>query len=188
MDGENGGSHVALGKIVFTVYIVTLLENKRNSYFHSYFCSQVKYVKDVFPDQDGNILVMCISITSGISRIVFGKIADFKWFSRIRLQQCGFAILGIATLCIPFSDSFGGLIAITLIMGVCDGVFICLLGPIAFDIVGESGASQALGFLFGIFSVPMTVGPPVAGKFCYHKTLFKKKMLCLLYRWSYLGS
>uniref|UniRef100_A0A0B7AVE6 Major facilitator superfamily (MFS) profile domain-containing protein n=1 Tax=Arion vulgaris TaxID=1028688 RepID=A0A0B7AVE6_9EUPU len=123
----------------------------------------VKYVKDVFPHKDGNILVMCISITSGVSRIVFGKIADFKWLNRIRIQQTAFVVLGIATLCIPFSESFGGLIALTLIMGICDGIFICLLGPIAFDIVGESGASQALGFLFGIFSVPMTVGPPVAG-------------------------
>ncbi|CAG5133249.1 unnamed protein product, partial [Candidula unifasciata] len=106
----------------------------------------VKYVKDVFPQNDGNILVMCISITSGISRI-----------------QVAFVLLGVSTLCIPFSDSFAGLIVLTLIMGMCDGIFICLLGPIAFDIVGERGASQALGFLFGIFSVPMTVGPPVAG-------------------------
>ncbi|XP_059166367.1 monocarboxylate transporter 10-like [Physella acuta] len=127
------------------------------------FVHLIKHVKDVFPESDGNILIMCIAITSGVARIVCGKIADLKWVNRIRLQQAAFAILGICTACIPFSSSFGGLIAITLIMGACDGIFICLLGPIAFDIVGERGASQALGFLFGIFSIPMTVGPPIAG-------------------------
>ena len=40
----------------------------------------------------------------------------------------------------------------------------CLLGPIAFDIVGPAAASQAIGFLLGTFSIPFTVGPPVAGK------------------------
>ena len=83
------------------------------------------------------------------------------------MQQLAFFVLGICTLCIPFSESFEGLIALTLIMGMCDGLFICLLGPIAFDIVGERGASQALGFLFGIFSIPMMTGPPIAGLYIY---------------------
>lgn len=122
-----------------------------------------KYVKDKFPDEDGKFLVMCLAITSGLARIVMGKVADFKWVNRVRLQQLAFFLLGASTLCLPWSPTFAGLIALCLIMGICDGAFICLLGPIAFDIVGEKGASQALGFLFGIFSIPMTVGPPVAG-------------------------
>ncbi|KAK0048377.1 monocarboxylate transporter 10 [Biomphalaria pfeifferi] len=123
----------------------------------------IKYVNDAFPGNNGSILIMCIAITSGVARVACGKLADFKWVNRVRLQQAAFAIMGIVTLCIPFSDSFGGLIAICLIIGVCDGIFICLLGPIAFDLVGERSASQALGFLLGIFSIPMTVGPPFAG-------------------------
>ena len=79
------------------------------------------------------------------------------------MQQLAFAILGLSTLCIPFSTSFGGLIAISLVMGICDGIFVCLLGPIAFDVVGPGAASQAIGFLLGTFSIPFTVGPPVAG-------------------------
>lgn len=107
---------------------------------------------------------MCISITSGLSRITFGLIADTSCISRMHMQQAAFILLGVTTSCIPFADSFVSLIIICLVMGLCDGLFICLLGPIAFDLVGEQGASQALGFLFSIFSVPMTVGPPVAGK------------------------
>lgn len=127
------------------------------------FVHLIKYVNLVFKGSNGSILIMCIAITSGVSRIVCGKLADLKCVNRVRLQQAAFAIMGVVTLCIPFSESFAGLIAITLVIGICDGVFICLLGPIAFDLVGERGASQALGFLFGIFSIPMSAGPPLAG-------------------------
>ena len=107
---------------------------------------------------------MCISVTSGVSRILFGILADANCISRVRMQQGAFALLAVSTSCIPFAPSFEVLIVICLVMGLCDGLFICLLGPIAFDLVGETGASQALGFLFAIFSLPMTVGPPLAGE------------------------
>ncbi|XP_045197164.2 monocarboxylate transporter 10-like isoform X2 [Mercenaria mercenaria] len=123
-----------------------------------------KYTKDNFPGEDGSWLILCLSITSGVSRIVCGKLADIPWISRIKMQQLAFLVLGISTLCIPFAKSFGALIGISLVMGICDGVFVCLLGPIAFDIVGPGEASQAIGFLLGIFSIPFTIGPPVAGQ------------------------
>lgn len=123
-----------------------------------------KYTADNFPGEDGSWLILCLSITSGVSRIVCGKLADIQWISRIKMQQLALLVLGISTLCIPFAKSFGALIAISLVMGICDGVFVCLLGPIAFDIVGPGEASQAIGFLLGIFSIPFTIGPPVAGK------------------------
>lgn len=118
----------------------------------------------MFPDSDGALLITYLQITSGIGRLVFGKVADFAFVNRIHLQQGAFILMGILSSCIPFSASYGGLVAIVLIMGFCDGIFVCLLGPIAFDIVGPREASQAIGFLLGIFSIPFTVGPPIAGK------------------------
>lgn len=44
-----------------------------------------------------------------------------------------------------------------------------LAGPIAFDLCGREGATQAIGFLLGICSIPLTIGPFVAGVF-YEKT------------------
>jgi len=107
---------------------------------------------------------MCIGITSGLSSILSGKLADAEWVSEIKLQQAAFTIEGIATICIPLAKSFEALIAITLVMGVCNGVIACLIGPIAFRIVGPRDVSQAIGFYFGILSIPFTVGPPLAGK------------------------
>lgn len=59
--------------------------------------------------------------------------------------------------------SFVLLELIALVMGLFDGCFISLLGPIAFDLVGHSGAGQAIGFLLGFCSFPLTIGPPIAG-------------------------
>ena len=48
-------------------------------------------------------------------------------------------------------------------MGLFDGCFVALVGPIAFDLCGPKSAAQAIGFLLGLYSVPMTTGPTVAG-------------------------
>ena len=58
---------------------------------------------------------------------------------------------------------FEALIIFSLVMGLFDGCFISLLGPIAFEIVGPAGASQAIRFLLSLCSIPLTVGPPIAG-------------------------
>ena len=55
------------------------------------------------------------------------------------------------------------LLLICAVMGLFDGCFVTLVGPIAFDLCGPQGASQAIGSLLGLFSIPMTTGPPVAG-------------------------
>jgi len=53
--------------------------------------------------------------------------------------------------------------AICVGLGLFDGCFITVLGPIAFDLVGRAGASQAVGFLLALCSIPLTVGPMVSG-------------------------
>lgn len=59
---------------------------------------------------------------------------------------------------------FTVLIGLCLILGIMDGCFVCLLGPIAFDIVGAHNASQAMGFLLAMISIPLMMGPMIGGK------------------------
>lgn len=122
-----------------------------------------KFVKVTFPGQNENHPIVCIGITSGIGRIIFGYIADMKGVNRIYLQQLSFVILGVLTMIVPLTHSFPLLLVICLGMGIVDGCFISLLGPIAYDICGPRGAAQAIGFLLGLCSIPLTVGPPIAG-------------------------
>lgn len=122
-----------------------------------------KLVSVNFPGVNENTPIMCISITSGIGRLVCGYLADVPGINRIYLQQFSFVAIGLLTMVIPLTDSYYLLLAICTTMGLFDGCFISLLGPVAFEICGPHGATQAIGFLLGLCSIPLTVGPPIAG-------------------------
>lgn len=123
------------------------------------------FVQKSFPKgTDAKLPILCIGITSGLGRLIFGYIADNPKVDRILLQQISFLIIGTLTMLLPSTaGSYMWLLAITLGMGLFDGCFISLLGPIAFDLCGHKYATQAIGFLLGLCSIPLTVGPYVAG-------------------------
>lgn len=130
----------------------------------------LKFVKDNYSgDHDGKLPIICVGIASGLGRLIFGYIADLPKVNRILLQQISFLSIGILTMLLPSTkDNFVLLIIIALVMGLFDGCFISLLGPIAFDICGQDGATQAIGFLLGLCSFPLTIGPYIAGKLYDH--------------------
>ncbi|KAF4529034.1 hypothetical protein B566_EDAN017345 [Ephemera danica] len=78
-------------------------------------------------------------------------------------MQFSFILIGILTMLLTVAPAWGYMIAIALGMGLFDGCFISLIGPIAFDLCGPTGGAQGIGFLLGLFSIPMTLGPPLAG-------------------------
>ncbi|PWA27453.1 hypothetical protein CCH79_00000309, partial [Gambusia affinis] len=115
-------------------------------------------------DANKEILLLCIGITSCLGRFIFGSVADFvKGSNKVFLQVLSFLIIGVMSMMIPLCHIFGGLIAVCLLMGLFDGCFICIMAPIAFELVGAKDVSQAIGFLLGLMSVPMVAGPPIAG-------------------------
>ncbi len=130
----------------------------------------VAYVKDILPAYDGNRLVFCIGVTSGLGRLLFGKISDSPRVNRVFLQQISFVSIGLCTMLLTLAPligsedvGFGVMTAFALIMGLFDGCFITMIPPIAIDICGKENASQAIGFILGLCSIPLTVGPPIAG-------------------------
>lgn len=126
---------------------------------------QMNHVKERFKDVNNKeVLFMCIGVTSGVGRLLFGRIADYlPGVKKVYLQVLSFFFIGLTSMMIPLCSVFGALIALCLIMGLFDGCFISIMAPIAFELVGPQDASQAIGFLLGFMSIPMTVGPPVAG-------------------------
>ncbi|XP_053368152.1 monocarboxylate transporter 10-like [Clarias gariepinus] len=125
----------------------------------------MKYVEEHFgPDTNQQVLLVCLSVTSGVGRLIFGRVADFvPGVYKVLMQAVSIMLLGVMTMLIPVCNVFGGLIAVCLLMGLCDGCYFCITAPIAFDLVGSENASQALGFVLGMISVPMITGPPIAG-------------------------
>ncbi|XP_075270320.1 monocarboxylate transporter 10 isoform X2 [Opisthocomus hoazin] len=124
----------------------------------------MKHVKDRFGDSmPEEVLLLCLGITSGVGRLVFGRVADYiPGAKKVYLQVASFFFIGLMSMMIPLCHVFGGLIAVCLFMGLFDGCFICIMAPIAFELVGAQDVSQAIGFLLGLMSIPMTVGPPIA--------------------------
>ena len=62
------------------------------------------------------------------------------------------------------TNSYPVLIVFCIGLGLADGCFWVVEGPIAYDICGPSGAAQAIGFLKGLMGISFAAGPPIAGK------------------------
>ncbi|XP_043861246.1 monocarboxylate transporter 10 [Dromiciops gliroides] len=125
----------------------------------------MNHIKERFAEESNKeVVLMCIGITSGVGRLLFGRIADFvPGVKKVYLQVISFLFIGLMSMMIPLCNVFGALIAVCLLMGLFDGCFISIMAPIAFELVGAQDVSQAIGFLLGFMSIPMTVGPPIAG-------------------------
>lgn len=114
-----------------------------------------KFVRLNFPGMSTNLPVMFIGIFSGLGRIIFGFVSDLPRVNRILLQQFAIFSIGAMTLLLPFTNSFVLMLIFISGMGLFDGCFVALLGPIAIDICGAKGGGQAIGFLLGLCSIPV---------------------------------
>lgn len=121
------------------------------------------YIKSSFPDGNPKLPVACIGVASGVGRILFGFVADMPKINRILMHQIAVALVGVMTMILSGVDSYGMVIVCILALGLCDGCYVSLMGPIAIEICGPRGASQAIGFLLGFCSIPLTLGPVFAG-------------------------
>ncbi|XP_029625677.1 monocarboxylate transporter 8 isoform X1 [Salmo trutta] len=110
------------------------------------------------------VLLVCIGVTSCVGRLLFGRVGDLLHGARkIYLQAGSFMVLGLASMLVPLCVRFEGLVAVCLLLGLCDGCVITLMAPVTFELVGPQRASQAIGYLMGLMALPMTAGPPLAG-------------------------
>ncbi|XP_004921754.1 monocarboxylate transporter 10 [Bombyx mori] len=130
-----------------------------------YFVSYVhikKFMNNNFPGANYNVPLQCIAITSGMGRLLFGVLADKPGINKILLQQISFYVIGILTIALPFVRSFSMVVVISLGMGIFDGAFIALIGPIAIQLCGRAYAAQAIGCMLGMSAMPLSAGPPIA--------------------------
>lgn len=127
--------------------------------------SQMNFVKEQFEGtQKEWVLLVCIGASSGVGRLAFGKIGDLiPGLLKIYMQVVSFMALGLMSIMIPQCSVFEGLVVVCVFLGLCDGCFLTMMAPIAFELVGPMQASQAIGYLLGLMALPMTAGPPIAG-------------------------
>ena len=68
----------------------------------------MQHVKEVLPNENGGILVTCIAATSGVGRMIFGRVADLPNVNRILLQQISFVAIGLCTMLLTAAPFFTG--------------------------------------------------------------------------------
>ncbi|XP_029020782.1 monocarboxylate transporter 8 [Betta splendens] len=125
----------------------------------------INFVRDRFKETTKEwVLLVCIGASSGVGRLAFGKIGDLiPGLQKIYMQVVSFMTLGLMSIMIPQCSAFEGLVVVCVFLGLCDGCFLTMMAPIAFELVGPMQASQAIGYLLGLMALPMTAGPPIAG-------------------------
>ena len=81
------------------------------------------------------------------------------------LFQFAFMMMAITCTLCPLARDYTGLILYAVGFGMFDGCFILLIAITTCDLVGPEKLPQALGTLYGVVSLPIIFGPPLAGTF-----------------------
>ena len=79
--------------------------------------------------------------------------------------QFAFMMMAITCTLCPLARDYTGLILYAVGFGMFDGCFILLIAITTCDLVGPEKLPQALGTLYGVVSLPIIFGPPLAGTF-----------------------
>ena len=87
-------------------------------------------------------------------RLVFGRVADHPQVNCVVLQQLALVVIGSCTMLLVAAQYFGwftfyALVIFILFMGIFDGCFITMFGPIAYKICGPQ--VWPLTHLFRVF-------------------------------------
>ena len=126
---------------------------------------QVKYADDLgIPPSKGSWLVGFLSIMSTVGRVIFGKLCEMRCVNKLYVYQFSLFAIGLSTVICPITESYAGLVAYSVVFGFFDGCFVGQVAVITGDIAGKKRLSQAIGNMFGVVAIPMSLGPPVAGK------------------------
>ena len=125
----------------------------------------MKYANDLgIPTSKGAWLVGFLSIMSTLGRVIFGKICELRWVNKVYVYQFSVFIIGLSTMICPITEGYAGLLTYSLVFGFFDGCFVGQVAVITGEIAGKNRLSQAVGNMFGVLAIPMSFGPPVAGK------------------------
>ena len=107
---------------------------------------------------------MFIGISSAASRVIVGRIGDFKCVNVRYVNQVGIAIAGVATLLLPLARSYSFVALYAAVLGFAHGAFITTQIVILLSIVGPKQRAAAFGFGGMLSALALAGGAPLAGE------------------------
>lgn len=122
------------------------------------------------------LLIAYLAITQTVCKILFGRLGDFARERRIVILQSFMLLQAIVTMLCPLASKYGYIVLViyVVVFGISDGCWSVMLGMGTELIVGKSNMPRAFGSLYGVISIPLIIGPPVAGKCLFFQTLIAK--------------
>jgi len=130
------------------------------------FFLQVKHCEQELkiPGNKASKLFTYMAITSFISRNVFCKLGDLRYFKRFHLYQGGVTIYGLCVLCLPLARSFTSVLAIFIVLGLTEGAMLGQLSLLVLECCGKHKVNQAWGYIIFFTGVSFGIGSPMAGE------------------------
>lgn len=110
------------------------------------------------------LLIGIMSVGSTLGRLIFGRMADHPRVNRLYLYQISFLMIGISNTLCPVMTSYPGLVIYATAFGFFEGCYVLLAPVLTGDIVGRDKMAHGVGVLFALKSVPLTIGPVIAGE------------------------
>lgn len=130
---------------------------------------QVRLAEGIgIPSTQGALLVGYFALAQTVGKIFFGKLGDSSRVSRLSLTQIALLVIAVAACLCPLARSHSALLTYSLVSGLFDGCLCVMIGLVTHDIVGRQMMAKAVGTMYGIVAIPMTVGPPMAGRYRYY--------------------
>ncbi|XP_072143450.1 monocarboxylate transporter 13-like [Dermacentor andersoni] len=113
----------------------------------------------------GNQVVVFSAVGLLIGRTIMPFATDKIRFSRCPTSALCYLVAAVCMLLLVWIQSFGGMILLTVVMGVAQGYILCIKTVLIADYVGVSGVSFCCG-VGGLVTIPVWLcGPAVIGFF-----------------------
>lgn len=94
--------------------------------------------------------------------------------------QVSILIISLSTALLSLAKNYTALVLYAVTFGFFDGCFVGQVAVVTSYIIGTKHLAVALGYLFGSIALPMTLGPPVAGK----QAIFTMSQQAQWVRWA----
>ncbi|XP_060074290.1 monocarboxylate transporter 12-like [Ylistrum balloti] len=112
---------------------------------------------------DGALLLSIIGIFSTLMRVVMGLLADRSWADCILINGVVVGFGGVATIFIPYYNSFAVLAVYSVVFGTAIGTYIPLRSIILIELKGIQELPASFGIISTFCGVSILLGSPLAG-------------------------
>ena len=105
-------------------------------------------------------------LSSGVGRVLVGRVDDIKRFFVPMLFLSGLIIGGISTLVLPLATSYTSLVVYMVVLGVADSCIGTNINLLILSSLSDRNKTQGFGMHHFVVAIGVALGPPLGGMYC----------------------